>query len=137
MGLARPSQYTVHDSPTETTTMKLTTALAAALAATALTAQAGGIVFQTAVTYTEPVTYAAGVTYLAPVTYAPSTPDARAAAMPVVLEGIVVTPKRTYGEREWHAHLAARGAAAQTYPVRSEKRYESTTPALLRVLLTK
>ena len=96
--------------------MKLTTALAAALAATALTAQAGGVVFQTAVTYTEPVTYAAGVTYLAPVTYA---------------------PKRTYGEREWHAHLAARGAAAQTYPVRSEKRYESTTPALLRVLLTK
>lgn len=117
--------------------MKLTTALAAALATTALTAQAGGVVFQTAVTYTEPVTYAAGVTYLAPVTYAPTTTEAKAAAVPVVLERIVVTPKRTYGEHEWHAHLATKAAVAQTYPVRSERRYEASTPTLLRVLLTK
>lgn len=118
--------------------MKPTSSLAAALlASTTLAAQAGGVVFQTAVTYTEPVTYAAGVTYLAPVTYAPTTAETRAAAMPVVLERIVVTPKRTYGEREWHAHLATKAAAAQTYPVRSERRYEASTPTLLRVLLTK
>lgn len=111
--------------------MKLTTFLAATLATTATVvsaAQAGGVVFNTPVTYTEPVTYAAGVTYLAPVTYSPDasvSAQVRAAATPVVLERVVVTPTRTYAESEWHVHMASKKPAAQLYPVKSERRAET------------
>lgn len=97
--------------------MKTTAALLAA--SFALTAAAGqGVTFDTPVTYTQPVTYAAGVTYLAPVTYGAEVKTV-AAAEPVVLEGIVVTPKRTYTASEWDAHLLAReeGPAPRLLPV--------------------
>lgn len=113
--------------------MKLTTFLAAALATTAVAAQASGVVFNTPVTYTEPVTYAAGVTYLAPVTYTKTA--AVAHPTPVMLERVIVTPTRTYAESEWHVHLASKKAPAQLYPVRSERRLESRKHNAFRILL--
>ena len=118
--------------------MKLTTFLAATLATAAAAAQAGGVVFNTPVTYTEPVTYAAGVTYLAPVTYAPTATtaaQAKAAATPVVLERLIVTPTRTYAESEWRVHLASKKPASQLYPVRSERRIETRSHNSFRILL--
>ncbi|MDO9453076.1 MAG: hypothetical protein Q7J29_09460 [Stagnimonas sp.] len=118
--------------------MKLTTFIAATLATAAVAAQAGGVVFNTPVTYTEPVTYAAGVTYLAPVTYsqtAMNEAQAKAAATPVVLERVIVTPTRTYAEQEWHVHLASKKVAAQFYPVRSERRVETRSHNNFRILL--
>lgn len=110
--------------------MKPTTFLAATLAATTLAAQAGGVVFNTPVTYTEPVTYAAGVTYLAPVTYA------QAATKPVMLERVIVTPSRTYAEHEWRTHLASKKASPQYWPVKHERHTETRSRSLLRVLLS-
>ena len=118
--------------------MKLTTFIAATLATVAVAAQAGGVVFNTPVTYTEPVTYAAGVTYLAPVTYSPNatvSAQAKAVAAPVVLERVIVTPTRTYAESEWHVHLASKKSAAQLYPVRSERRIETRSHNSFRILL--
>ena len=113
--------------------MKLTTFLAATLATTAIAAQAGGVVFNTPVTYTEPVTYAAGVTYLAPVTYTKTA--AVDHLTPVVLERVIVTPTRTYAESEWHVHLASQKAPAQLYPVRSERRVETRSHNSFRIFL--
>lgn len=118
--------------------MKLATFLAATLATVAVAAQAGGVVFNTPVTYTEPVTYAAGVTYLAPVTYSPNatvSAQAKAAAAPVMLERVIVTPTRTYAESEWQLHMASKKPAAQLYPVRSERRVETRTHNAFRILL--
>lgn len=113
--------------------MKLATFLAATLAATTLAAQAGGVVFNTPVTYTEPVTYAAGVTYLAPVTYANA--DAQMQAADVTLERVIVTPTRTYAEHEWRTHLASKKAGPQYWPVKLERHSETRSRSLLRVLL--
>ncbi|TAJ53186.1 MAG: hypothetical protein EPN60_08035 [Nevskiaceae bacterium] len=105
------------------------TATLAALAALSFAAQAEGVTFNTPVTYTQPVTYAAGVTYLAPVTYSQSAQagaQLRAAAEPVVLERVIVTPTRTYAESEWRALRLARAEkqapsrAARYMQVRSE-----------------
>ena len=105
------------------------TATLAALAALSFAAQAEGITFNTPVTYTQSVTYAAGVTYLAPVTYsqtAQASAQLRAAAEPVVLERVIVTPTRTYAESEWRALRLARAEkqapsrAARYMQVRSE-----------------
>lgn len=118
--------------------MKLTTFLAATLATATVAAQAGGVVFNTPVTYTEPVTYAAGVTYLAPVTYSPNaevSAQLKATATPVVLERVIVTPTRTYAESEWHVHLASKKPAAQLYPVKSERRLETRSNNAFRILL--
>ncbi len=118
--------------------MKLANILAATFATAAVAAQAGGVVFNTPVTYTEPVTYAAGVTYLAPVTYAPKAmteAQARAAATPVLLERVIVTPSRSYAEAEWHTHLASKKASSQLYPVKSERRLETRTHSTLRMFL--
>lgn len=121
--------------------MKLTTFFAATFAVGAIAtsaAQAAGVVFNTPVTYTEPVTYAAGVTYLAPVTYsqtAATEAQARAAAAAVMLDRVIVTPSRTYGEQEWHMHLASQKERPQLYPVRSERRLESGTHSRLRIFL--
>jgi len=98
--------------------MKSTTLLAAALATFSLQAHAGGVVFEAPVTYTEPVTYAAGVTYLAPVTYAPTA----AKPVPVVLERVVVTPKRRYTEQEWQVAQANQRKGAALYTVSGERR---------------
>lgn len=90
--------------------MKKTTALLS-LALLSLAAQAEGVTFNTPVTYTQPVTYAAGVTYLAPVTYSEGHQDSRqvqAAAAPVMLERVIVTPTRSYAESEWRALRLAR-----------------------------
>jgi hypothetical protein len=85
--------------------MKTTAAALIAALAFNTAAHAGGIVFKTPVTYTEPVTYAAGVTYLSAVTYSETADVTGAAkAAPVVLEGIVVTPKHTYTTTEWKHH---------------------------------
>jgi len=116
--------------------MKPTLLLTAALAATALTAQASGVVFNSPVTYTEPVTYAAGVTFLAPVTFGPQDAQARAAATPVMLERVIVTPSRTYAEHEWRTHLASKKAAPQYWPVKHERQPENRSRSLLRVLLS-
>jgi len=117
--------------------MKLTTFcntfIASALTITACAAQAGGVVFNTPVTYSEPVTYAAGVTYLAPVTYTATA--AVAHPTPVVLERVIVTPTRRYAESEWRVHLASKKPAAQLYPVRSERRAESRSHSSFRILL--
>ena len=105
------------------------TATLAALAAPSFAAQAEGVTFNTPVTYTQPVTYAAGVTYLAPVTYsqtAQAGAQLRAAAAPVMLERVIVTPTRTYAESEWRALRLARAEkqapsrAARYMQVRSE-----------------
>lgn len=87
------------------------TAALLALAAASFAAQADGITFNTPVTYTQPVTYAAGVTYLAPVTFSESAKApalVQAAAQPVVLERVIVTPTRSYAESEWQALRLAR-----------------------------
>ncbi len=118
--------------------MKLTTFLAATLATATVAAQAGGVVFNTPVTYTEPVTYAAGVTYLAPVTYSPTADtkaQARADNNPVLLERVIVTPTRTYAESEWNVRVASKKPAAQLYPVRSERRVETRSFSAFRILL--
>lgn len=84
--------------------MKTTTlSLAAALALTAASSQAEGITFNKPVTYTQAVTYSAGVTYLAPVTYGEPALASNVQAEPVRLERIIVTPRRSYSEREWRA----------------------------------
>lgn len=89
--------------------MKKTAALIS-LTLLSLAAQAEGVTFNTPVTYTQPVTYAAGVTYLAPVTYSETRQLAalNAAAAPVMLDGVIVTPSRTYSEAEWRAVRLAR-----------------------------
>ena len=84
-----------------------------ALAAVSFAAQAEGVTFNTPVTYTQPVTYAAGVTYLAPVTFSESARApalVQAAAEPVMLERVIVTPSRSYAESEWHALRLASNA---------------------------
>lgn len=122
--------------------MKITTLLAATLATAAValsSAHAAGVVFNTPVTYTEQVTYAAGVTYLAPVTYGPTAIALRAqqqaAATPVMLERVIVTPSRTYAESEWRVHLASKKTSPQLLPVRSERRVQSRGNDTLRILL--
>lgn len=111
--------------------MKTTILLAAALTSTSMAAVAAGVVFKTPVTYTEPVTYAAGVTYLAPVTYAAATTTLE----PVLLERVIVTPKRVYAEHEWQAHIATRGATARLWPVHSTRRLDLGGHNWLRSLL--
>ena len=115
--------------------MKLTTFLAATLATAAAVisaAQAGSVAFNTPVTYSEPVVNLAPVKNAA---QAMSEAEAQAAANPVMLERVIVTPSRTYAEGEWHTHLASKKASAQLYPVRSERRIETRTNNAFRIFL--
>lgn len=118
-----------------------------ALAAASLVAQAEGVTFNTPVTYTQPVTYAAGVTYLAPVTYSETARAGAAvqtaAAEPVMLERVIVTPTRTYAESEWRALRLARaeqkttGRPTRYLQVRSDAtpREEAGITRFLRLLI--
>lgn len=111
--------------------MKTAILFAAALAAASTLASANeGITFSKPVTYTQPVTYAAGVTYLAPVTYAASTTTLE----PVVLEGIVVTPKRTYSASEYRVHLLSKRSKSPHTTVVRHQRQRSEWNGVVGVL---
>jgi hypothetical protein len=85
--------------------MKLSAPIAALVLAAAPAAFAAEpMVISSPMVYTQPVIYAAGVTYHSQVQYQ----AALTAAEPVVLEGIVVTPKRTYSASEYASLMASR-----------------------------
>jgi hypothetical protein len=120
-------------------TALLVTAFATTLATATLAAQANGVVFNTPVTYTEPVTYAAGVTYLAPVTYSTAADHSAqqlAAANPVVLERLIVTPARIYAEHEWNARFTNEPSLAKLFAVTNEQRGKTRARFSWRSLLS-
>lgn len=106
-----------------THSLKSLTAFAAigfALGATT-TAGAAGITYNQPVTYTAPVVYTASVVYSAGVTYAAGLSQT-AAAQPVLLERVVVTPKGRYTAAEWQSRQARRQQlVAEAAPVLLDK----------------
>jgi len=89
------------------------------------------VVISTPMVYTQPVIYAAGVTYHSQVQYQ----AALTAIEPVVLEGIVVTPKRTYSASEYASLMASRKLDGSRQVARQQRSGESPWRSAVRAWL--